>query len=43
MIFFSILKKKLGIGLNNFVYESKGEEYLKTVVSDETCLKKRMA
>ena len=38
MILLSILKKK--INLNNFTYESKGEEYLKTKVSDETCFRK---
>ena len=40
MIFLSILKNKIKIDLNNFTYESKGEEYLKTKVSDETCFRK---
>ena len=31
------IEKKLGIDLNNFTYESKCEDYLKTIVSDETC------
>ena len=29
-------EEKFGIDHNNFTYESKGEEYLKTIVSDET-------
>ena len=37
---FQHIEEKLGIDFNNFTYESKGEEYLKTVVSDETCFKK---
>ena len=40
MIFLSVLKKKLGIDLNNFTDASKGEEYLKTIASDETCYRK---
>ena len=35
-IFEHIEKKKLKIDLNNFTYESKSEEYLTTIVSDET-------
>ena len=38
MIFLNILKKK--IGFSDFTYESKGEEYLKTRVSNETCFRK---
>ena len=34
---FEHIEQKLGIDLNNFTYESKGEEYLKTIESDETC------
>ena len=34
------MKKKIKIDLNNFTYESKDEEYLKTKVSDETCFRK---
>ena len=37
---FEYIEKKLKIDLNNFTYESKGEEYLKTKVSDETCFRK---
>ena len=40
MIFLSVLKKKFEIDLNSFTYESKGEEYLKTIVPDETCFRK---
>ena len=37
---FDNIKEKLDIGLNNYIYESiKGEQYLKTIVSDETCFK----
>ena len=32
------MKKK--IGFSDFTYESKGEEYLKTRVSNETCFRK---
>ena len=39
-IFDYIEKKILKIDLNNFTYESKDEEYLKTKVSDETCFRK---
>ena len=31
---FEHIEEKLDIGLNSFVYESNGEEYLKTTVSD---------
>ena len=34
---FEYIEKKLDIGLNNYTYESKGEEYLKTTVSHGTC------
>ena len=34
---FEHIGKKIGIDLNNFTYESKGEEHLKTNVPDETC------
>ena len=37
---FEDIEEKLGIDLNDFVYESRGEEYLKTTVSDETCFRK---
>ena len=37
---FDCIEKKLEIDLNNFTYESKDEEYLKTIVSDETCFRK---
>ena len=37
---FDNIEEKLKIDLNNFTYESKGEEYLKKKVSDETCLRK---
>ena len=37
---FGYIEKKKEIDLNNFTYESKGEEYLKTIVSDETCFRK---
>ena len=36
---FEHIEEKLKIDLNNFTYESKGEEYLKTIVSDKTCLR----
>ena len=34
------MEEKLGIDLNNFTYESKRREYLKTIVSDETFFRK---
>ena len=34
---FEHIEEKLGIDLNNFTYECKGEEYLKTIASDEKC------
>ena len=37
---FEYIEKKLKIDLNNFTYESKDEEYLKTKVSDKTCFRK---
>ena len=37
---FEYIEEKLKIDLNNFAYESKGEEYLKTKVSDEACFRK---
>ena len=37
---FEYIEKKLKIDLSNFTYESKGEEYLKTKVSDETYFRK---
>ena len=39
---FGHIEEKLGIDLNNFTYESKGEVkvYLKTIASDETCFRK---
>ena len=37
---FEHIEEKLGIDLNNFMYESKGEEYFKAIVSDETCFRK---
>ena len=37
---FEHIQEKLGIDLNNFMYESSGEEYLKTIVSDETYFRK---
>ena len=37
---FEHIEEKLEIDLNNFTYESKGEEYLKTTVSGETCFRK---
>ena len=37
---FEHIEKKLKIDLNNFTYEYKGEEYLKTIVYDETCFRK---
>ena len=33
-------EEKLEIGLNNYIYDSKGEECLKVIVSDETCFRK---
>ena len=33
------IEEKLGIALNDFTYENKGEEHLKTIVSDETCFR----
>ena len=38
--FFKHIEEKLGIDLNNFIYEGKGKEYFKTISSDETCFKK---
>ena len=32
---FEHIEEKIRIDLNNFTHESKGEEYLKTIVSDE--------
>ena len=45
MVFFSILKRKLGIDdLSNFKYESnRDEEYLKVSVFDETCFRENKA
>ena len=40
IIFLSIFVKKLRIDLSGFTYESKGEEYVKTKVSNETCFRK---
>ena len=37
---FEYIEEKLKIDLNTFTYESKGEDYLKTKVSDETCFRK---
>ena len=37
---FGHIEDKLRIDLNNFTYEGKGEECLKTKVSDETCFRK---
>ena len=37
---FEYIEKKLKTDLDNFTYESKGEKYLKTVVSDEACFRK---
>ena len=37
---FEHIEEKLKIDVNNFIYESKGEEYFKTKVSDETCFRK---
>ena len=37
---FEHIGEKLGIDLNNFIYESKGEEYFKTIPSDETLFEK---
>ena len=37
---FEHIEEKLGTDLNNFTFETKGEEYLKTIVSDETCFRK---
>ena len=34
---FEYIEEKLKIDLNNFTYESKGKEYLTTIVSNETC------
>ena len=38
---FEHIEEKLGIALNKFVQGSKGEEYIKTIVSDETCFKSK--
>ena len=40
IVIFGHIEEKLGIDLNNFTYESKRQEYLKTIVSDETCFRK---
>ena len=38
---FDCIERKLKIDLDNYLYEDKrGEEYLKTIVSNETCFKK---
>ena len=37
---FEYIEEKLKIDLNNFTFESKGEQYLKTKVSNETCFRK---
>ena len=37
---FNYFEEKLNIDFNDFTYESKGEEYLKTIVSDKTLFKK---
>ena len=37
---FEHTEEKFGIDLNNFTSESKGEEYLKTIVSDEIYFRK---
>ena len=37
---FGYTEHKLEIDLNDFAYESRGKEYLKTIVSDKTCFKK---
>ena len=37
---FEHIEEKLGIDLNNFVNESRGQENLTTIVSDETCFRK---
>ena len=34
---FEYIERKLETDLNNFTYESEGQEYLKTIVSNETC------
>ena len=34
------IEEKIEISLNVFTYESRGEEYLKTTVSNETCFRK---
>ena len=33
------IEEKSGIALNDFTYDSKSEEYLKTIVSDEACFR----
>ena len=33
------IEEKKGIAINDFTYENKGEEYLKTKVNDETCFR----
>ena len=37
---FGHIEEKLKIDLSDFTYESKGEEYLKIRVSNETCFRK---
>ena len=37
---FEHIEEKLGIGLNSSVHESRGEEYLKTTVSDKILFEK---
>ena len=38
---FDCIKKKLKFDLDNYLYEyRRGEEYLKTIVSNETCFRK---
>ena len=37
---FEHIEEKLGIDLNNCMYERKGEVYLKTIVSDKTLFEK---
>ena len=38
---FNHIEEKLNIDLSSYIYEdSKGEKYLKTIISDETCFRK---
>ena len=37
---FGHIEKKIEIDLNSFTSESKGDKYLKTIVSDEKCFRK---